>query len=138
MLRYILQRDRARHATLLALVTVSIGLTLTSVHLLRALIDRAIPAGSRSLALTLGGAMLAAAAARVVVDYAKAMVSERVRQDVIARLRNELLAHLLRMPPDFFAANSVGQLMNKVQTDTGRLGMSVGWIFVEPSSRPSP
>jgi ABC-type multidrug transport system fused ATPase/permease subunit len=132
VVRYILSTERWKHAELLVLVLGSIGLSLVPVHLLRIFVDEVIPRRETERLGVLAGILVASALVRVGVEYRRTVVGEGLRQAVITRLRSELHGHLLRLSPSFFASRSVGDLMNRVQNETGRLGMSVGWIFLDP------
>lgn len=130
--RYILAADRLRHVQLLTLVALSIALGVVPIHLLRMFIDRWIPARDEAQLTRMAAVLVLAALARVAVEYRKGLVAEECRQVVIGRLRSELHAHILHLSPGFLARHAVGDLMNRVQNETGRLGMSVSWIFVDP------
>ncbi len=130
--RYLLKDRPVLHAQLLGLSAASVLLGLAPFHLFRWIIDRAIPARDTRLltwmAILLGAALLG----RMLVNFAQGIVAERIRQRFISRLRRDLLAHILRVSPEFFARTPVGHVLNRIQNDPGRLGMSVGWLFVDP------
>lgn len=132
VLRYIAARDVGSQVRLLGLVVLGVLLGLAPIHLFRLVLDHAIPRRDTGLLAKIGAALLGLVVARAVVNYAQGVVGEQVRQGFLGGFRNELFAHLLRVSPEFYARRSVGQLMNQVQLDVGRLGMSVAWIFVEP------
>lgn len=132
VLRYIATRDLKKQGLLLGLVVASALLGLLPIHLFRMILDRAIPSGSTRMVLEIAGALAGLVALAAVVNYWRAVVSEQVRQLFISRFRNDLVAHLLRVAPEFYTKQSVGQLMNRVQLDVGRLGMSVAAVFVDP------
>ncbi len=129
---YILATQRRRHLELFGLVVAGIVLGLVPVHLLRLFIDEVIPRRQTGRLVGLAVVLVASALVRVLVEYRRTLVGEGLRQAVITRLRSELHDHILHLPPSFFAAHPVGDLMNRVQNETGRLGMSVGWIFLDP------
>src|SRR5207253_171804 len=112
--------DVARQARLFALVVAGVLLGIAPIHLARLVLDRVIPRRDLRLLAALGAAFLVAVLLRALVEYAQTMVSEAIRQRVIARLRSDLFAHLLRVGPDFYTRTPVGQIMNRVQTDVGR------------------
>ncbi len=130
--RYIVETNVAKQVQLLALVVTSVMLGLAPIHLFRFILDEVIPARRTALLPTVGAALLAAVVARIGVDYWQTMTSERIRQQVISRLRAELFAHLMRVAPDFYTRYSVGQITTRVQIDVGRFGTSMAFIFVQP------
>jgi ABC-type bacteriocin/lantibiotic exporter with double-glycine peptidase domain len=132
VLAYILRADPWGQVRLLGLVCASVLLGLLPVHGFRLLLDRAIPQRDEPLLWKIGLGLLVVALTRALVDYQQALAAERLRAVLHARLRAELSGHVLRLPPDHFARHSVGQLTNRIQTEVGRLGMSVPNVFVQP------
>lgn len=130
--RYIVETNVAKQVQLLALVVTSVMLGLAPIHLFRFILDEVIPGRRTALLPVVGTALLAAVVARIGVDYWQTMTSERIRQQVISRLRAELFAHLMRVAPDFYTRYSVGQITTRVQIDVGRFGTSMAFIFVQP------
>jgi ABC-type bacteriocin/lantibiotic exporter with double-glycine peptidase domain len=132
VLAYILRADPYGQLRLLGLVCASVLFGLLPVHGFRLLLDRAIPQRDERLLWQLGLGLLLVALAKALVEYRQALAAERLRAVLHAKLRAELSAHVLRLPPEHFARHSVGQLTNRIQTEVGRLGMSVPSVFVQP------
>ncbi|MBI4952292.1 MAG: ATP-binding cassette domain-containing protein [Myxococcales bacterium] len=130
--RYILRADRAGQLRLLGIVCACVLLGLAPVHLFRMILDQAIPEKDTALLWKLGGALLGVALVRAFMEYRQALAAERLRNVLHAKLRAELTAQVLHLGTDFFAKTSVGQLINRIQTEVGRLGMSVPNVFVQP------
>lgn len=132
VLAYLLRADLAGQLRLLALVCVSVGLSLVPVHLFRLLIDRAIPQRDLRLVWQYGAVLVLVALVKALVDYRQALRAERLRGVLHAKLRADLTGRVLRLGPGFFGMHPVGQIANRVQTEVGRLGFSVPTIFVQP------
>ncbi|MFO0547166.1 MAG: ATP-binding cassette domain-containing protein [Polyangiaceae bacterium] len=132
VITYLLRLDPAGQARLFGLVALSVVLGLIPVHLVRMILDRAIPSRDERLLAWLAGLALAAAILRALADFARVVAAEKLRAAVHDKLRDALFSHVLRLGSDFFAKHSVGQIANRIQTEVGRLGMSVPQVFVEP------
>src|ERR1044072_132451 len=61
--------------------------------------------------------MLAANFGAMVVLYAEAFLLQRMGQHIIFDLRNEIFAHLQRLPLQFYDRNPIGRLMTRLTTD---------------------
>lgn len=131
-LRYVFATDPQRQVLLLLLVLTSVVLSLAPIHLLRAAVGELIPAGDLHGVFVLAGVTLACVLARAFVEFLQTMTVEVIRNNVITRLRSELLDHVLHLGAEWHGANPVGKTTNQIQNDVGRLGVSVAWIFVQP------
>ncbi len=132
VLVYIAQLSWSRQLVLLVLVLLGVLCGLGPVHLFRMILDRAIPARDVGLVMRIAAALTVLVIVGALVTYGRNLVSDRIRQDFLAEFRGRLFAHLLRVAPEFYSRQSVGELMNKAQLDVGRLAMTVSGILVDP------
>src|SRR5687768_2537333 len=65
--------------------------------------------------------LLLANLAAMLVLYAEAFVVQRMGQHVMYDLRNEIFAHLQRLPLQFYDRNPVGRLMSRITNDVEAL-----------------
>jgi subfamily B ATP-binding cassette protein MsbA len=102
-------------------VVASTAVTLAFPLVVRDLLDSAFLAGDRGqldrLALGLAGLLVIQAA----IVFAQAFMLSAVAERVTAGLRKDLFAHLVRLPPAFFAARRTGELTSRVAADVSLL-----------------
>lgn len=132
LLRYVLQCDPRRQVSLAGLVLVEVVLSLAPVHFVRVLVNDTIPRRDAESLAWWTGLTLACVLGRTLVQYLQTMTVESIRNCFITRLRSELFDHVMRLGAEWHASNHVGQTLNRIQNDVGRLGVSVAWIFVQP------
>lgn len=132
ILRYIIRVDLKRQIVQLVLVILKVLLGLLPFHLLRYILDSIVPARDTTRLYQVAAALFVLVLARMLAEYAHAMAAEQIRQRVMQKLRGELFAHVMRLGPDFFARQSIGQITSRVQTEVGRLGTMIASIFVQP------
>ncbi len=65
--------------------------------------------------------MLTANLGAMVVLYAEAFLLQRMGQHIMFDLRNEIFAHLQRLPLQFYDRNPIGRLMTRLTTDVEAL-----------------
>ncbi|WP_106751261.1 NHLP bacteriocin export ABC transporter permease/ATPase subunit [Pannonibacter carbonis] len=103
--------DRVR---LVALMLAAALLAMLVPYGSRFLISNAIPYGDIGLTGVIVGGLVAAALARTVFEAGKALTMLRSELGFEGRLQPALLLRLLRMPPAFFRAFSVGDITDRV------------------------
>jgi subfamily B ATP-binding cassette protein MsbA len=108
---------RARLLGVCALVLLATVATLALPLGMRALLDRAL-AGERGLLDLLALGLLAVFAARAVVAYVGQYQMRMVGEEVIARLRTALYAHLHALDLGFHGRQRVGDLTSRLASDT--------------------
>ncbi|MDO9596194.1 MAG: ABC transporter ATP-binding protein [Azoarcus sp.] len=104
---------------LLSLVAVLAGLA--QPLLTKALIDDGILAGSSSMVLKVGGAMVALALSALLVGLACRRIHVGASARILHRMRESLFAHVLTLPPDFFSRMRQGDLMTRLEADLGEV-----------------
>lgn len=100
-----------------------------------ALVGRAVDAiqrGDRHMILPLAGAIVGAAALRLLLSVARRLIAGRVSLGVEYDLRNRLYEHLQRLELGFFDGQQVGQLMSRATVDlqSVRFFLGYGLIFI--------
>ncbi|HVR48013.1 MAG TPA: ABC transporter ATP-binding protein [Candidatus Binatia bacterium] len=106
-----------QQATVLACIVAVAALGLVPGFIIAHIIDAAIPRRNLTMlgidvAVILGSALLAAAIG-VLQGFLNSVVGEGIMRDI----RTNLVAHLHRMPLDFFTGTKTGEIMNRVSND---------------------
>jgi ATP-binding cassette subfamily B protein len=74
--------------------------------------------------------LLAANFAAMLVLYAEAFLLQRMGQHIMYDLRNEIFAHLQRLPLRFYDCNPVGRLMTRLTSDVEALNQLFSSVVV--------
>ena len=91
-------------------------------YLTRILIDDVLRAGgNRGLLLWLVGGLLGIQVARVIVTILTNRTTINVSTCFTSDIRDQLFAHLKKLPIDYFDKNQIGRLMTRVNQDTAEL-----------------
>ena len=97
---------------------------------IRAIIDKALPAHNIRLLNLLVLAMILAPAASGLIGVLQNYFNTRVGQAIMFDLRNQLFAHLQRMSLRFYVATQTGQIMSRVNNDVGAVQNAVTGTLV--------
>ena len=97
------------------LLSTVIGLAFPLV--VRELLDAAFLRGSGELLNVIALGLLALFAVQAVLNFAQSYLAASVSEHVIARLRTDLFAHLVRQPPAFYDVRRVGELSSRLASD---------------------
>ncbi len=112
---------RAQLATATVCLVVSAAIGLAFPQIVRHLLDAAFVHHDRGLldriALSLAGLFVIQAASTFVQTYLLSATGERV----VARLREDLFGHLLKLSPAFFAERRTGELVSRLSADIGTI-----------------
>jgi len=84
----------------------------------RAILDRVIARGERSLLLGLGIALLALPVLNVACSYFQVIGVTYVGQKFVFQVRQALYTHMLHLGIRFYGKNSVGMLTNRLMSDS--------------------
>jgi ATP-binding cassette subfamily B protein len=91
-------------------------------YLTRILIDDVLSAGARpEWLIRLVGGLLALQLVRVGITITNNWMTVNVSTRFTSQLRDQLFAHLKKLPIDYFDKNQVGRLMTRINTDTSEL-----------------
>ena len=111
-------RPYARHGA--AIAAVLLGTTLITVgtpYFYKELVDDGIERGDAAYVVAMLAAILAAMAAQELLYLAQKHLTLDVREKVFARLRMDLIAHLLRLPQSYYAQSHKGRLLSRLTSD---------------------
>ncbi|HEV7216735.1 MAG TPA: ABC transporter ATP-binding protein, partial [Chloroflexota bacterium] len=97
---------------------------------IRAIIDKALPAHNIRLLNLLVLAMITVPAASGLISVLQNYFNTRVGQAIMFDLRNQLFAHLQRMSLRFYVATQTGQIMSRVNNDVGAVQNAVTGTLV--------
>ncbi len=87
-------------------------------YLLKHVLDDVFGAGSREMLWFLVGAILGLAVIRSIFGFIQRYFAEAVGLKIIRDLRDDISAHLLKLGPDFYNANTTGNLISRMTNDT--------------------
>ena len=102
-----------------AIIVVSSIVSMASPFLLRAVIDRALPAQNLRLLVWLVAGMVAVAVVTSILGVLQTWISTKVGQQVMHRLRTEVFSHLQRQSLDFFTRTRTGEIQSRITNDIG-------------------
>ena len=100
-------------------LVVSTAIALAFPLIVRELLDAAFLEGSGELLNLIALGLLALFALQAVLNFTQSYLTASVAERVIADLRNDLFAHLLRQPPGFYSLRRVGELSSRIASDSG-------------------
>jgi ATP-binding cassette subfamily B protein len=106
---------------LLILVAVQSAIGLAPSILTVSLVDKAIPHKSVNEVLLCTGGMIAAGLFSGGISVLQGFVNAGMAEGVMRDLRCQIVAHLQRMPLEFFAVTRAGELLNRVSSDIDSL-----------------
>ncbi|MEW2441003.1 ABC transporter ATP-binding protein [Micromonospora marina] len=112
----------AHRGPLAAVVTIIVASSIIAMampFLLRTVIDRALPERDLTLLAWLVAGMVAVAAVTAVLGVAQTLISTRVGQEVMHRLRTDVFAHLQRQSIGFFVRTRTGEVQSRITNDIG-------------------
>src|SRR6476620_10177596 len=104
---------RGRIAIVVALIVSSSLVSLASPFLLRLVIDDALPQQDVRLLLLVVCGMLAVTVATAVLGLGQTLISTRVGQEVMHRLRTDVFSHLQRQSLSFFTRNRADDFQSR-------------------------
>ncbi|HSU08870.1 MAG TPA: ABC transporter ATP-binding protein [Pseudonocardia sp.] len=105
--------------TVTALIAMSSIVSMASPFLLRAVIDDALPHQDLSLLVRLVIGMVAVAVVTSVLGVVQTLISTKVGQQVMHRLRTDVFAHLQRQSVAFFTRTRTGEVQSRITNDIG-------------------
>jgi ATP-binding cassette, subfamily B, bacterial len=105
--------------TVTALIAMSSVVSMASPFLLRAVIDDALPHQDLSLLVRLVIGMVAVAVVTSVLGVVQTLISTKVGQQVMHRLRTDVFAHLQRQSVAFFTRTRTGEVQSRITNDIG-------------------
>ena len=113
------------HAGALTIATVclifSAAAGLAFPRVVQYLLDAAFVRGDRRALDRIAAGLLALFAAQALLNFVQVYFLSATGERVIAGLRKELFAHLIRLSPGFYAERRTGELTSRLSTDTALL-----------------
>lgn len=107
---------------IMLLLVAGVSLDLMPPYLTRVLIDDVLQAREKTyLLLWLVGGLLSIKVMRVALTILKNRLTINVSARFTSGIRDELFAHLKRLPVDYFDKHQTGRMMTRINQDTGEL-----------------
>ncbi|HEX8035467.1 MAG TPA: ABC transporter ATP-binding protein [Ktedonobacterales bacterium] len=103
---------------LLAIVVVGV-LGIVNPYMLKLIISKAIPRGDFGLLAVLVGIMFITPILSSLIGVGQTYLNTQIGQRVMRDLRNNLYAHLQRMPLKFFTDTRTGEIQSRLSNDVG-------------------
>lgn len=116
--------------TLMVLLILQSGISLIPTLLTVTLVDRAIPHKNVNEVLLCTGGMIAAGLIGGGMNVYQGFINSIMAEGVMRDLRCQIVAHLQRMPVDFFAVTRAGELLNRVSSDIDNLDNTISMTLV--------
>ncbi len=110
-------KHRAKMVAAILLLILLIGLNLITPYLSGILVDDVIREGNRSLLLPILIAIAISALLGGVFSYLRSYLFEKVSQDCLYDLRNDMYTHLQGLSFSFYDNNRIGELMSRMTGD---------------------
>ena len=132
LISYVGRHKRYAIPGLAVMTVISLGRVVQPL-ILREIVDKAVPRGDSALLLRYALAYLAVIVISGGLTYAGNMLTARLGLSVVTRIKEDLFAHLLRLPVSYFDAHPVGELMSRTENDTEKVRdvfSSLGVTFI--------
>ncbi len=132
LISYVGRHKRYAIPGLAVMTVISLGRVVQPL-ILREIVDKAVPRGDSALLLRYALAYLAVIVISSGLTYAGNMLTARLGLSVVTRIKEDLFAHLLRLPVSYFDAHPVGELMSRTENDTEKVRdvfSSLGVTFI--------
>jgi subfamily B ATP-binding cassette protein MsbA len=107
-----------RLAAALACLLVSVAIGLAFPQIVRQLLDAAFVDGNASLLDRIALGLVALFAFQALLNFTQVYLLTITSERVIASLRRDLFAHLIRLSPGFFTEQRTGELTSRLSSDT--------------------
>lgn len=113
-----------------SIVTVIVaGLFVVSPYIGGLLVDEVIIGGEDELLLPLLGLMIGSVVLRTVLRYVSQIEFERISQNVLYQVREDLYTKLQELDLTFFNTTRVGDIMARMTGDTDAIRHNVAWTY---------
>jgi ATP-binding cassette, subfamily B, bacterial MsbA len=120
-LRQLLPRIRPHASRLFAAILclfASVGIALAFPRIVQRLLDAAFVKGNSQLLNRIALGLIALFAIQALLNFTQVYLLTITSERVIASLRRDLFAHLIRLSPGFFAEQRTGELTSRLSADT--------------------
>jgi subfamily B ATP-binding cassette protein MsbA len=109
----------------------SVGIALAFPQIVRRLLDAAFVSGDRTRLDDIAIGLLALFGIQAVLNYAQVYLLTMTSERIIAELRRDLFAHLVRLSPGFFTEQRTGELTSRLSADTAVLQTVISYNLSE-------
>ena len=120
-LRQLVPRVRPHLSGLIAAfacLLVSVGIALAFPQVVRQLLDAAFVSGDAGRLNSIALALVALFAVQAALNFAQVYLLTVTSERIVATLRRDLFAHLVRLSPGFFTEQRTGELTSRLSADT--------------------
>lgn len=123
------------HAPRLAIAIVclllSVGVALAFPQIVKNLLDAAFVAGNGALLNRIAIGLLVLFAIQALLNYIQVYYLTMTSERIVAELRRDLFAHLVRLSPGFFTEQRTGELTSRLSADTAVLQTVISYNLSE-------
>jgi subfamily B ATP-binding cassette protein MsbA len=105
----------------LACLLLSVAIALAFPQIVRRLLDAAFISGNSDRLNRIALGLLGLFAVQALLNYTQVYLLTMTSERIIAELRRDLFAHLVRLSPGFFTEQRTGELTSRLSTDTALL-----------------
>ncbi len=99
-------------------LVLSVSIALAFPQIVRRLLDAAFISGDRMLLNRIGLGLIALFLVQAGLNYVQVYLLTMTSERIIAELRRDLFAHLVRLSPGFFTEQRTGELTSRLSADT--------------------
>jgi ATP-binding cassette, subfamily B, multidrug efflux pump len=121
---------RKRFTVSFLLATLTISLDLLVPMLFGWTISRGLESGLLSRVALFAGLLVLAQAVKSLTNYTQWVVQQRVGQNIVRDLRDQLYTRLQALPISFYRGMPTGQIMARVTSDVEAVQEFLGWGFL--------
>lgn len=121
-------RGRFALASFLAVLTISADLVVPM--LFGWTVSRGLASGELRNVIFYAALLVLAQGFKSVTDYFQWIVQQKVGQNVVRDIRDQLYAHLQALPTSFYREIPTGQIMSRVTSDVEAVQEYLGWGFI--------
>ena len=130
----LLKTNRRRQALLLAIVLVTVVARVVPLEMQKRIVDEGIMGRNADLLVTYGGIYLVAFLLASSLKYAINALQTIIGQKTLARMRREMLGHILRLPYGFFRQTQSGAVVATLLTELATAGDFIGVALAVPAT----
>jgi subfamily B ATP-binding cassette protein MsbA len=109
----------------------SVGIALAFPQIVRRLLDAAFVAGNGALLNRIAIGLLVLFAVQALLNYIQVYFLTMTSERIVAELRRDLFAHLVRLSPGFFTEQRTGELTSRLSADTAVLQTVISYNLSE-------
>jgi subfamily B ATP-binding cassette protein MsbA len=112
-------------------LVLSVGIALAFPQIVKRLLDAAFVSGNSDLLNDIAVGLLALFAIQAILNYCQVYLLTMTSERIIAQVRRDLFAHLVRLSPGFFTEQRTGELTSRLSADTAVLQAVISYNLSE-------